>query len=176
MKTATTLVLLALLSACAAPRYQSVKRYETATATEPCLAACVKQEDACKAQCQSKREACIGGLGPEVDKRYEEALRRHEQALRDYSWDLERYRRELTLGYGWGPYWGGPWGYYGWFPPFPPAEPPVAPSREKVKERLAAARCDQDCGCRSGYDACYQTCGGKIIHETQCVANCPSPK
>jgi len=173
MKTISALILLLLLSACAAPRYQNVKRYETAAAAETCLASCVQQEAACKAQCQTRRETCAQSLEPEIGKHYEEALKRYDQALRYYSLELERYRHALLLGWGWGPHGHAPWVSYGWIPPQQPAAPPPAPTREGEQARLVAERCDQDCGCYSGYDACYTGCGGRIVVESRCVAHCP---
>lgn len=166
---AISLALLALfISGCASPRYQNVKRYETGAATQACLATCVTAEQACKHDCQSRHEACVKSIEPDAQARYQAALRQYEQSLIEYRWDLERYRHELAWGY-----WGGGWGYYSWFPPFPPSPPPAMPTLEREKQRLAHERCDQDCGCQSGYDACYVRCGGQIIHETQCIANCP---
>ena len=35
--------------------------------------------------------------------------------------------------------------------------------------------CNQSCGCRQTYNACYEDCGGKVIPESVCVFNCPAP-
>lgn len=169
-------LLVMVMAGCATPRYQSVKRYEVGSAAPACLASCVEAEQRCKTSCQAKHEACLKSIEPDVQARYQAALKRHAQALNLYRLELDRYRHELMLGWGWGPYWNGPWGYYSWFPPFPPSEPPPSPTLEGERQRLAHERCDQDCGCQGGYDACYLGCGGMITHETQCVANCPAPK
>lgn len=169
------LILVVLVAGCAAsPRYQTVKRYvpPESAAAQVCLGKCAAAMEDCKRDCEARYRSCAKSVLPDAQARYTDLLRQHEAALAEYRWELERYRLELMLGWGYDPY----WGVWGWYPPFPPSPPPVAPSLERETARLTRERCERDCGCESGYDGCFLACGGAIQHENQCIANCPQAK
>ncbi|MEJ5209864.1 MAG: hypothetical protein WHV61_00335 [Burkholderiales bacterium] len=161
---------LALLAACATPpRHQTVKEYVAPPGAQACVDDCARRRDTCEADCAQRYQACRDALLPEVRARYAQRLEAYQNALAAYRWELERYRMELMLGWGyWPPY----WGWWGGVPPFPPPPPPAAPTLEQELERLSRERCDHDCGCETAYDACFKACGGSIRHETRCVAGC----
>ena len=174
------LVFAALMAGCAtAPRYQTVKRYVPpgGASAQACLNQCSAAMERCRHDCEGRYQACAKGVLPDAQARYGELLHQYDSALARYRGELERYRMDLMLGWGWGdPYWR-PWGWgAGWYPAFPPPLPPAAPSLDREIARLTHERCDQDCGCQSAYDSCFLGCGGVIQHETQCIANCPGPK
>ncbi len=162
-----------VLSACASPRYQSVKRYEPPAGAQACLSECDGRAHACRSVCQARYQQCVQDTGPEVRARYEQAIAQYEAALAAYRWELDRYRMDLMLGWGYG--YGHPdWGAWGWFPMYPPPRPPRPPNPDREAAAVIAARCDRDCGCEATYDGCFLACGGRIVHETVCVAHCPS--
>jgi hypothetical protein len=169
------LALAALMAACAAsPRFQTVKRYvpaEGATA-EVCLEKCAAAMEPCQRDCEMRYQSCARSVLPDAQTRYADLLRQHEAALAQYRWELERYRLDMMMGWGYDPF----WGVWGWYPPFPPPPPPSVPSLEQETARLTSERCDRDCGCQSAYDSCFLACGGTIEHESQCIANCPPAK
>jgi len=167
-----------LVAGCTAgPRYQTVKRHvppEGATA-QACLTQCAAATEHCKRDCEARYQACAKSVLPDAQARYGDLLRQYDAALAQYRWELDRYRMDLMMGWGWGdPYWG-PWGGTGWYPAFPPPLPPAAPSLDREIARFTAERCDRDCGCQSAYDSCFLACGGRIEHESRCIANCPEP-
>ena len=169
------LLLLASLAGCMSPRYQTLYRYEPPTdaAGKVCLEHCEQKLSICKNQCQDKHQACVKGIEPMVEARYQESLQRYQRELHYYQHAVDLYQRQLTLGwYYYDPYYGG-WPYFhGYEPRFPPT-PPVKPDREKIFRQIALQQCDRDCGCQSLYDACFLGCGGMKIPEVKCVAHCP---
>jgi len=178
MKSPLWLLLLALLAGCMTPRYQTLYRYEppTTAAGKVCLEQCEQKLSGCKNQCQEKHQTCVKSLDPMIEMRYQEKLRQYQHDFRHYQYALDLYQRRLLLGsyyydprYGYIPY---SYGYDHQFPPIPPYKP----DREQVAKALAQQQCDHDCGCQSGYDACFLTCGGIKIPEVKCIANCPPEK
>lgn len=170
------LALIALLGGCASPRYQTVYRYEAPTdgGGRACVEKCAPQLSSCQTACQSKRAACVKNIEPEVDSRYQEALRAYEAAFEQYRRDMSYYQMHFAFGWGYRPGWYGPWAYSPWPEPYYAApSPPLKPMREHVQAAVEKQRCDADCGCQPIYDACFLGCGGKKIPETQCIAHCP---
>jgi hypothetical protein len=39
-------------------------------------------------------------------------------------------------------------------------------------EFVNTSGCSKNCGCGTGFDRCFQLCGGQISHETRCVSGC----
>ena len=165
------------LSGCASPRYQMLYRYEPPTDAEgrACLAQCEPKLAECKANCKTTYDACVKRVEPEIDVRYDEALKRYEVEFAHYRREWLNY--ELHQSYGWGYYPPGYGAYYPWPAPFyyQPI-PPHKPSREQIQTRVHREKCPSDCGCQQIYDACFLSCGGKMIPETKCIANCPQDK
>lgn len=157
------------LAACATPRYQTVYRYEPPAGGQACVESCDQALRVCQDHCDQERQACLKTLGPEVEARYAEALRRYANDLNLYRLELERYRYNLWFDWHRGPWWYEPW----WPPYYLPYPAPIPPNRERIAERLGQERCSSDCGCRKDYDACFSACGGRRIEETRCIANCP---
>lgn len=179
-------LVIATLTACASPRYQTVHRYEPpADATgRSCLTLCERNLKACKDECAANHTACVQALEPEAQARYEDALEYYEDAMYQYQRDVDRYHLNLSLGWGYYDGWHGD-GWYGggWYEPWWPywygpryytPMPPRAPSYAEELGKLRAANCDRDCGCQPIYDACFLSCGGIMIPEQRCIANCPS--
>lgn len=171
-------VVAAGLAGCASPRYQTVYRYEPPmdTGSRACLEECEQKMSGCQQRCTADFQACLERIGPEVEERYGEALRRYEAELDCYRSELVHYQFYLSMSWG-HPHWYGP-GFYSpwpdpyWFPPTPPKKP----SRTEEFDRLQQEKCEADCGCQPVYDACFLACGGKRIPEVQCIANCPVEK
>lgn len=172
----------ATLVACATPRYQMVHRYEPPTdaAGRSCLARCEQALKTCQDVCATNHAACVRALEPEAQARHADALEQYEGQVAQYRHDVDRYHLSLALGWGhhdgwYGGGWYDPWWPYGYYAPrhYPPV-PPQPPSYAEELGKLRAARCDRDCGCQPNYDACFLGCGGILIPERRCIANCPS--
>ncbi len=184
MNAARLVLLFALdvaLWGCAGPRYQTFYRYEPPTdaASRSCLVHCEQMQKTCLDRCGEHFTACVRALEPEAQARHADALTRYEGERKQYQRDLDRYQLSLSLGWGHGGGWYGagwhdPWWPYGGYRPYYyPPEPPQPPSYANELSKLSAEKCDRDCGCQPGYDACFLGCGGHKIPEQRCIANCP---
>lgn len=171
-----------MLCACASPRYQTVYRYEAPVGADAqaCLQNCETKLGSCKSACQQRYQACLKDIEPLVDTRHGEAQKRYENELDRYRSDLQHYQLQLSLGWGYSysSIWYDPWPFYHPFPDphFPPPIAPRKPTREDSFNRVRQERCEGDCGCQPIYDACFLSCGGKLIPEVKCIANCPKEK
>ncbi len=167
-----------LLSACAAPRYATEVRYvpPAGEAGMSCLEGCHVELEACQADCQSRRAACIESIEPRVDAAFEEALKRYEVERRHYMREREFYRLDRALHFG---YYRHPF-YYGYPDPFwytdrywdDPPVPPAAPDRASIRAQLIDRHCNEPCGCQEGFDQCYVGCGGQVERRVVCIENC----
>jgi len=174
----------AVLGGCATPQYQKFYRHEAPADAQgqACTQACDERKQACLGDCRARYEACLASVEPQVEERYLDALKHYELELREYAVALRHYEMQLDFywpGYYWYPRFGYGWypwhGWYPWPAPYwPPARPPSMPTREDVRAALARQQCQEDCGCLSAYDACFTGCGGRIVEETRCIANCPA--
>ena len=175
------MIMIAALSGCAGPRYQTVYRYEAPTdaAGRACLARCEPKLAACQTGCQGKYQTCLKAIEPTVEARYSDALKRYETELERYRHELDFYQLRSSLGWGYHSMGYGPWPYY--YTPWPDPyyfapTPPDKPSHDKLFKQVRQEKCENDCGCQPIYDACFLTCGGKKIPEVQCIAHCPKDK
>ncbi len=173
----TTLIVMAGLSGCAAPQYQTAYRYEPPADAQglACVQACEQSKQTCQAGCQTRHQACQKDIEPLVEDGYTQVLKLYEQELRDYSLELQAYRTRIWMSW---PY--DPWPYYpGYYSPWPgpyyplPNPVPTMPTRGDVKAALEKEKCQADCGCLPSFDACFVGCGGKRIPQTVCTGNCP---
>lgn len=168
------------LSGCASPRYQSVYRYEAPTdaSARACLQTCEPKLASCQTSCQHRYQACLKEIDPLVDTRHGEAIKRYENELDRYRLELQHYQLQLLLGWGHSSMWYDPWNhYYPWPDPYyAQPYPPQKPTRDEAFNRVRKERCESDCGCQPIYDACFLSCGGKMIPEVKCIANCPKDK
>jgi hypothetical protein len=171
-----SLALMLGLSGCATPRYETVVHREApvGASAQACIQTCERGLEACKQACAEKYQSCLKAVEPEAEAHYRQTLDRYAQALEDYRRELAFQDVQRWTRFHWGHGRGGSL----WYDPFPYpyfAPPPVprAPSREEDLNRLREARCGGDCGCQSPYDACFVGCGGRIVSEQRCVADCP---
>ncbi len=177
---AVALVIFAALSGCATPQYQSSVRLippDDATG-RACVQGCETRKTVCQTDCQSRFQACVKELGPQVEARYADALKQYEVDLKRYAWALRNY--EMQLRYEWlnsypsrFPYGGYPWPGPYYPPPYPE---PVLPTRDGIQAQLEKSSCQADCGCLPAYDSCFVGCGGQRLSETRCIKNCPPAK
>ena len=166
-----------VLGGCAAPRYQTIYRYEPPVDNtgRACLATCEQKLSGCQDRCAASYQNCVKEIGPEVEQRYGEALKRYEEDLSTYRLELQRYDFYSLMYWNY-PNWYGP-GFHSWpgYYDFPPS-PPAKPSRKYYFEQVQGEKCARDCGCQPLYDACFLACGGRKIPEVRCIANCPKEK
>lgn len=174
-------VIVLALAGCATPRYETVRSLEPPAGEEGrvCARACEASLAACQKDCQVAWQACADRVEPQVEGRFAQALKAYAQDLRRYRRDLDWYEWDMWLGWNHGPggFWYSPWPYHPWprahFWIDPPGDPPT---REEVRAGLLKAQCQDDCGCLTRHEACFLGCGGKVVSETRCVANCPAGK
>jgi len=176
IRSVVLLAIAAVLAACATPRYETTYRHEPPVGAEgaACAQRCEAALDTCRTDCRAAWQACTAGVEPQVDERYAQALREYAEDLRSYRRMLEQYQWDVWTDwdYGYRGMWYSPWRVH--VPlPMPPGDPPT---REAVRDGLRNSRCKDDCGCLVRYDACFEACGGKVVSETHCVANCPPGK
>lgn len=182
-------LIIATLSACATPRYQSAYRNEPPTdaAGRSCLTLCERNLESCRDACVTQHTACVQTIAAEARLRYDESVKFYQGELAQYGRDLDSYHLSLSLGWGfhngghgagwydspWPHAWPHEWPYGGYGPHSYPPVPPEPPSYAEELARLRAAKCDRDCGCQPNYDACFLSCGGRKVPQLRCIANCP---
>ena len=176
----SAVILLLAATGCATPQYQTSVRLvpPSDAAGRACVEDCETKKIACQSGCQSRFQACIKELEPQVETKYAEALKQYEQDLKRYAIALRHYEMQLRLDWLHGyPYYH-PYGWYAWPGPYfpPPYREPVMPTRDRVRAQLEKANCQADCGCLPSYDSCFVGCGGQKLSETVCVQNCPPAK
>ena len=171
--------LFAVIAGCATPQYQTTVRLIPPTDAQgrACVQNCEAGKTACQSDCQTRYQACAKALGPQVEARYLDALKKYELELKQYAAALRNYEMQMRFDwmnhYPFQPYWWDPWpGPY--YPP--PYREPVMPTREGVRAQLEKSSCQADCGCLPAYDACFVGCGGQRVSETVCIRNCPPAK
>lgn len=170
-----------LMAGCATPRYETTYRYESPAGAEArlCIRGCETALNACRADCQTAWQACADKLEPQVEAHYAQALKTYADDLRYYRRMLEQYQWDVWMDWGFAYHglWYSPWPYHPWpsaaLLPIAPGDPPT---RDAVRDGLRGSQCKDDCACQPAYDACFQACGGKVVSETRCVANCPDGK
>ncbi|MHB1214893.1 MAG: hypothetical protein ACYCY9_07905 [Thiobacillus sp.] len=170
----------AALAGCATPQYQTSVRLIPPTDARglTCVQDCEARKVTCQAECQTRYQACAKALEPQVEARYNDALKQYERDLKQYAAALRHYEMELRFEWLYNypyrhPFWWDPWpGPY--FPP--PYDEPVMPTREGVRAQLEKSECRADCGCLPAYDGCFVGCGGQRVTETVCIRNCPPDK
>lgn len=174
------LAVLAALSGCATPQYQTHVRLipPTDAQGQACVQDCGVQKNGCQTECKTRYQACLKEVEPQVEASYTEALKHYENELKQYAAALRHYEMQLRFD------WLNSFPYrhpYGWYPSMMPTFPPlylepVMPTRESVRAQLQASSCKADCGCLPAYDSCFVGCGGQRQVETLCIENCPPAK
>ena len=170
-------ILLLGLFGCATPRYETVIQREgpADAAGRACVQTCERNLEACTQACAERYQACLKQVEPEAEAHYRQTLDRYAAALDTYRRELAFREFDMWTSFYWtrgghGFFWYDPFPYYGYGYNLPPV--PRMPSREEDLSRFREARCGGDCGCQAPYDACFTGCGGRIISERRCVANC----
>jgi len=171
--------LFAALAGCATPQYQTTVRLIPPADAQgrACVQSCDAKKATCQNDCQTRYQACVKALEPQVEALYLDALKKYELELKQYAAALRHYEMQMQFDwmnrYPFYPYWWDPWpGPY--FPP--PYREPVMPTREGVRAQLEKSECKADCGCLPAYDTCFVGCGGQRVTETVCIKNCPPAK
>ena len=174
------LACLTLLGCTAAPRYQTLYRYEPPSDPRAlsCLQHCEQAQKTCHHDCGADYAACVEKIEPEARAAHADALKRYEGAWTQYQQDLDRYHLNLSLGWGhydgwYGQSWYDPAWPGGYRPNYYRPQPPRPPRYQDELGKLSAQNCDRDCGCQPVYDRCFLGCGGKKIPEQRCMVNCP---
>ena len=198
-----TMALVALafgLSACAGPRWQTVYQYEPAAGqgAEACTQRCVDNQQACRFDCEDRYQHCLGRAELAARDGFDELMYRYDREMRVYYTDqaiyeaerdrydhqrsylahekskyerrckederdrtacelAERARKDLK--------------HLERHRPNAPARPYRPSLGDEIAE--AQSRCSRDCGCIPTYNACYAACGGRVIPQQRCIANCP---
>ncbi|NPA57940.1 MAG: hypothetical protein GXN94_01470 [Aquificae bacterium] len=183
-----------LISACS-PKYRTEKVYYPPP-DKSCVERCIKDRLKCQSDCQDRYNRCLKQsvlraerIYRQVEDQYEKELKRYyreydlylkkkgyaESQLKRLRQELDFYRRicsrykdreacdrkkqlEKRLR------------YIKNKKLKPPAKPRKVSFDEILKQERKACTCD--CGCKEIYDACYQSCGGKVEVRKVCIENC----
>lgn len=173
------LAFVALIAGCATPRHETIQRLEAPADAEgqACVGRCDLELTACRERCRAAWQACAEQVEPRVDERFSRALQAYSEDLRRYRRELDWYEWDMWFGWNHGPggFWASSWPYHAPWPRArfwiePPGEPPT---RESVRAGLLKESCQDDCGCQPRHEACFLACGGRVLRETRCVADCP---
>lgn len=175
------LIALLTLAGCATPQMQTQVRLipPIEAAGRVCVRSCETQLAQCQSVCQTRQQACIKSLEPDIEAAYADALKQYALDLQRYAIALRHYELQMRLewlhrfphrhpfdGLWWEP----------WPPYHVPYAEPVLPTRDALRTALEKTRCPSDCGCLPTFDTCFTGCGGQRVNETVCVANCPTAK
>ncbi len=188
------------LGACAGPRWQTVYQYEPPAGpqAQTCTQRCIDHQQSCRVSCEDRHQQCL--YRAEINARDSYELSRHhyaremqawqiEYALYESDWRRHEHQRE-RLEYD--------QRHYGKrckddprdrtacelaerakrelrslssHRPYPPSRPYTPSLSDEIAE--AQSRCTRDCGCIETYNACYASCGGRVVPQQRCIDNCP---
>ncbi|AAC06867.1 hypothetical protein [Aquifex aeolicus] len=189
------IVLLALLLLSCSPKYKIVKEYVLPQNTL-CVQDCKEKFLECKKACFESYNACLKESVERARKVYLSLLKDYERKSREYEKAYENYLKELRT-YRETLYRikedlkfyericsaykdkeacdKKEWlkkriRFYERRKPLPPQKPTM-PSYEILLKREREA-CSCECGCEKLYDACFESCRGKVRIKKVCVENC----
>jgi len=189
-----------LLTACAAPRWQTVYQYEPPTGGEgaACAQRCVDNQQACRLEREDRYQHCLERADSTARDGFEALMSRYELEMRAYFADLARYKmerdryehRRTHLAYEKSHYERRckedardrtacelaekarrELKHLERHRPLAPARPERPSLADEVSK--ARASCARNCGCIETYNACYAACGGRVIPQQRCIDNCP---
>ncbi|WP_456341596.1 hypothetical protein [Thermovibrio sp.] len=190
------LALFPLIFGCGGPQFAVSYRYEPPADNSSCLSRCKADYTSCRLSCLKKRQECMERVRDEAGKIYRQELRAYEKELSAYQKAYSAYQRELL---NWNSNYRELYRDYLYFKkrckkdkdyyacrrrddleealqtlsrtkPEPPSKP-VKPSLSQIVRELSSS-CPSDCGCKEEYDACFTSCGGRIVPYRYCVKNC----
>ena len=184
------------LASCGGPEFAVKYKYVPPADNKVCLETCDKKFNACVEKCSERRERCLEKVRKEAEQIYREQLREYSKQVELYNKEIKNYQNELL---SWNDKFTKLYKDYRYFDAVcrrtkdyvacnrrdelrelledlndeKPKKPvkPEAPSFERILARLQAS-CNVDCGCKDIYDACFTSCGGKLIPYKFCVKNC----
>jgi len=189
-------VFLLLVAGCGGPEFSVSYRFVPPPDGRECLKKCDEKLTRCRAECRREREECLERVRKEARDIYAKELETYNRALEAYQRAYTAYQRELLE---WNRNYRELYADYLYFKkkckktkdyfvcrraddleealetlsetkPQPP-EKPAKPDLSDIVRELSLS-CPTDCGCKEEYDACFTSCGGKIIPERICVKNC----
>jgi len=195
-KKVALLALVALGCGCGGPEFSVSYRFIPPQGGGSCLKACEEKLSDCNSRCAERRERCLERAREEAKEVYAKELEAYKGELLAYQRAYSAYQRELL---NWNRSYRELYRDYIYFKerckkgkdylvcrradeleealetlnqvkPQPPRRP-VKPELSEVIRELSLT-CPSDCGCRDEYEACFTSCGGKIIPERICVKNC----
>jgi hypothetical protein len=188
--------LLVLTAGCGGPEFSVSYRFVPPPEGKECLKGCEEKYSECRLKCSEEHSRCMERVRREASRIYEKELLAYQKELTAYQKAYDAYQRELL---NWNRNYRELYRDYLYFKskckktkdyfacqrkedleealetlsntkPKPPQKP-VKPSLSDVVRELSLS-CPTDCGCKEQYDACFTSCGGKIIPERICVKNC----
>jgi len=191
-----TVTLLILTAGCGGPEFSVSYRFVPPPKGGECLRECDRRYSECRLNCRKERERCLEKVREKAQEIYAKELEAYNRALAAYQKAYDAYQRELLE---WNRNYRELYRDYLYFKrrckktkdyfacrrrddleealetlsntkPRPPKKP-VKPSLSGIIRELSLS-CPSDCGCKEEYNACFTSCGGKIIPERICVKNC----
>jgi len=93
--------LFAVLAGCATPQYQTTVRLIPPADAQgrACVQTCDAKKATCQNDCQTRYQACVKALEPQVEARYLDALKKYELELKQYAAALRHY--EMQMQFDW---------------------------------------------------------------------------
>ena len=192
----TAISVVPLLLSCGGPEFSVGYRYVPPENNKTCLKSCDSRFVECKRRCMEKREKCLKDVRVRAEAIYQKELDVYQRELSAYNRAYENYQRNLL---DWNNNYRKLYRDYLYFKkackktkdyyacdrrdqleealdtlnntkPTAPV-PPKKPELSEIISELSAS-CNADCGCKETYNACFTSCGGKIIPYKFCVKNC----
>ncbi|WP_457638655.1 hypothetical protein [Persephonella sp.] len=188
------LFLLVFLASCS-PKYKIEKVYYPPE-DRVCVEKCDKDYTECTAKCLEKHKECLKDSADRAEKIYRKLRDEYERLLSRYYRNYDLYTREMEIYEKNLSSLRKELKFYSRLcsqykdkeacsrrektrkklkhleanRPQPPEKPRQVNFEEILEKERKACSCD--CGCRDIYDACYQSCGGKVEIKKVCVENC----
>lgn len=187
------LLAIAFLYSCS-PKYKIEKVYIPQKADKECIEKCEKKREECRKECLKEKKKCLNEaikrakeIFKQQEKIYKERLKayfnQYDRYLTEYrQWqekylrlkeDFQYYSRKCKIDKNWCD----EKDYYkqlldDWLR-FKPKKPikPEEPSFNSILEKQQSL-CRYDCCCENEFDACFQSCGGKVKIKKICIENC----
>jgi len=181
---------------CGGPEFVVKYKYVPPKDSRECLKGCKEKLNSCLSSCSKRREVCLEKVRREAEKIYEKQLKVYSQKMASYSKALREYQNLLI---SWNEKFTSLYKDYRYFKSVckktkdylacerkdelkslledlnenKPKNPvkPASPDFDAIYYRLSSS-CPTDCGCKDSYNACFLSCGGKLVPYKFCVKNC----
>lgn len=194
--TSLIIILLLVITGCS-PKYEIKKKYDSSNLNLGCANKCEIKEQNCLNNCENKHNVCLFeaknkaiDIFPSYEYEYKNKLLKYKILIFNYNKKYRIWLREnKNLKYD--------YNYYNkkyyeknknsyeckkkeYFKSRLDNEENIKPIPPKELYRVTLNqlinneqnKCSFNCDCKDRYDRCFSKCGGKIIYQKFCIANC----